>query len=85
MAAILNYHDDRVTVLCPSGHFVTSITLDSNFGGSMAEAELAAHGYGQPNVYDRLADACALLDAKERGGSRGASLEDTINAAASGD
>jgi hypothetical protein len=67
--ARINYHAKRATVLCPNGHFLTSIDLNENFGGSRAAAELSARSNNRSNVYDRMAQDCAIQDATERNGA----------------
>ena len=56
MSAIIRFTKTHVFVLCPLGHLVESTRLDTSFGGSMIEAELAGRHSG--DRFDRLAAKC---------------------------
>lgn len=59
--AIIRHHQNRITVLCPIGHVITSIDTGqgSRFAGSAMEAQLGLQAAGRPNVFDRQAATCA--------------------------
>jgi hypothetical protein len=58
MTAIIRFSDKHVSVLCPRGHIIEGRWLDSTWGGSAFEAEVAAHQAGLDNRFDRLAAEC---------------------------
>jgi hypothetical protein len=56
MSAIIRHTKTHIVILCPLGHLVESTRLDTNFAGSMIEAELGSRHSG--DRFDRLAAMC---------------------------
>lgn len=54
--AILRWKRDHVLVLCPIGHYVTTVSLRGHYAGSRRAADLANPHYG--DIFDRLAWRC---------------------------
>jgi hypothetical protein len=65
-AAIVRFNKTHCTALCPNGHLITAEKLDSNWGGSWLESQVAAHQAKRDNALDRLAAKCATLDKKNQ-------------------
>ena len=56
--AIARYKKDHILFLCPVGHYLTTVDLDSNFGGSANEVELGRFERREGNRFDRAATDC---------------------------
>ena len=56
--AMVRVNDGYCIVLCHLGHLVDLRKLDETWGGSMFEAEVGDRQAGQPNRFDRMAEAC---------------------------